>query len=82
MTAQQVDNLRDLTDSACINPEIRKYSERIGHVPIAANPRSPERKQKMQAEAAARTAIGFMLPDKRRLEEYTAVECGNSRINP
>ncbi len=55
LTASRVDNLYDLMDSAYDAPEIRAFSEQLGHVPIIdVNPRRrPQVKAERKREALA-----------------------------
>jgi len=68
MTAARVTSLYDLMDSAYDAPQIRAFSERLGHVPlIDANPRSGEKTPFAPAQA-------------RRFGERTASERVNSLL--
>ncbi len=52
MTAERITSLYDLMDSAYDAPQIRRFSERLGHVPIIdANPRRGEKKEMDPAQA-------------------------------
>ena len=55
LTARRVDSLYDLMDSAYDAPEIRAFSEKLGHVPIIeVNPRRrPQVKAERKREALA-----------------------------
>lgn len=52
MTAERITNLYDLMDAAYDAPQIRAYSEALGHVPIIdSNPRRGEKKEMDPAQA-------------------------------
>ena len=82
MTAQRVTNLYDLMDSAYDAPEIRAYSESLGHVPIIdVNPRrSAALKRELQQEAQARRNAGHVPAAGLRYRERTTVERVNGRL--
>ena len=81
MTAGRLTNLYDLMDSAYDAPEIRDLSRALGHVPIIdVNPRTPERKRELAAEAMARRRAGYRLAEDVRYNERGAVERVNGRL--
>jgi len=68
MTAQRVTSLYDLMDSAYDAPQIRAFSQSLGHVPIiASNPRGGEK-------------IPFAPAPARRFQERSASERVNSLL--
>ena len=68
LTASRVDSLYDLMDSAYDAPEIRAFSQKLGHVPIIdLNPRRrPQVKAERKREALAQRRIGQVSPEVRR----------------
>ena len=82
VTASRVDSLYDLMDSAYDAPEIRAFSEQLGHVPIIdVNPRRrPEVKAERKREALAERCIGQVSPEARRYRERSTVERVNGRL--
>ena len=74
MTAQRVTNLYDLMDSAYDAPEIRAYSESLGHVPIIdVNPRrNSALKRELRQEAQARPRRNSALKRELRQEAQHA----------
>ena len=82
MTAQRVTNLYDLMDSAYDAPEIRAYSESLGHVPIIdVNPRrNAALKRELRQEAQARRSAGHVPAEDLRYRERTTVERVNGRL--
>ena len=82
VTARRVDSLYDLMDSAYDAPEIRAFSEQLGHVPIIdVNPRRrPEVKAERKREALAERCIGQVSPEARRYRERSTVERVNGRL--
>ena len=66
-----VDSLYDLMDSAYDAPEIRAFSQKLGHVPIIdLNPRRrPQVKAERKREALAQRRIGQVSPEARRTRE-------------
>ena len=68
LTASRVDSLYDLMDSAYDAPEIRAFSQKLGHVPIIdLNPRRrPQVKAERKREALAQPRIGQVSPEARR----------------
>ena len=76
LTASRVDSLYDLMDSAYDAPEIRAFSQKLGHVPIIdLNPRRrPELKAERKREALAQRRIGQVSPEVRRYRERSTVE--------
>ena len=82
MTAQRVTNLYDLMDSAYDAPEIRTYSESLGHVPIIdVNPRrNAALKRELRQEAQARRSAGHVPAEDLRYRERTTVERVNGRL--
>ena len=78
LTASRVDSLYDLMDSAYDAPEIRAFSEKLGHVPIIdLNPRRrPQVKAERKREALAQRRIGQVSPEARRYRERSTVERG------
>ncbi len=82
MTARRVDSLYDLMDSAYDAPEIRAYSEKLGHVPIIdTNPRRrADLKAERKREALAQRCIGQVSPEARRYRERSTVERVNGRL--
>ena len=81
MTAARITNLYDLMDCAYDAPEIRAYSESLGHVPIIdVNPRSAARKLEMTTEAQAQRSIGHVYAEQLRYHERSTVERVNGRL--
>ena len=77
-----VDSLYDLMDSAYDAPEIRAFSQKLGHVPIIdLNPRRrPQVKAERKREALAERRIGHVPPEARRTRERSTVERVNGRL--
>ena len=82
LTASRVDSLYDLMDSAYDAPEIRAFSQELGHVPIIdLNPRRrPQVKAERKREALAQHRIGQVSPEARRYRERSTVERVNGRL--
>ena len=82
LTASRVDNLYDLMDSAYDAPEIRAFSQKLGHVPIIdLNPRRrPQLKAERKREVLAQRRIGQVSPEARRTRERSTVERVNGRL--
>ena len=82
LTASRVDSLYDLMDSAYDAPEIRAFSQKLGHVPIIdLNPRRrPQVKAERKREALAQRRIGQVPPEVRRTRERSTVERVNGRL--
>ncbi|MDE0079975.1 MAG: transposase [Gemmatimonadota bacterium] len=82
LTARRVTSLYDLMDSAYDAPEIRAFSQKLGHVPIIdTNPRRRvEMKAERKREALAGRCIGHRSPEARRYRERTTVERVNGRL--
>ena len=82
LTASRVDSLYDLMDSAYDAPEIRAFSQKLGHVPIIdLNPRRrPQVKAERKREALAQRRIGQVSPEARRTWERSTVERVNGRL--
>ena len=82
LTASRVDSLYDLMDSAYDAPEIRAFSQKLGHVPIIdLNPRRrPQLKAERKREALAQRRIGQVSPEARRTRERSTVERVNGRL--
>jgi hypothetical protein len=82
LTARRVTSLYDLMDAAYDAPEIRAYSEKLGHVAIIdTNPRRRvEVKAERKREALAQRLIGQVSPEARRYRERTNVERVNGRL--
>ena len=82
LTASRVASLYDLMDSAYDAPEIRAYSQQLGHVPIIdTNPRRRrELKAERKREALAQRSIGQVSPQARRYRERSTVERVNGRL--
>ena len=82
LTASRVDSLYDLMDSAYDAPEIRAFSQKLGHVPIIdLNPRRrPQVKAERKREALAQRRIGHLSPEARRYRERSTVERVNGRL--
>ena len=82
LTASRVDSLYDLMDSAYDAPEIRAFSQKLGHVPIIdLNPRRrPQVKAERKLEALAQRRIGHVSPEARRTRERSTVERVNGRL--
>ena len=82
LTARRVTSLYDLMDSAYDAPEIRAFSQKLGHVPIIdVNPRRrPEVKAERKREALAERCIGHLSPEARRNRERSTVERVNGRL--
>ena len=82
LTARRVTSLYDLMDSAYDTPEIRAFSQKLGHVPIIdVNPRRrPEVKAERKREALAERCIGHLSPEARRYRERSTVERVNGRL--
>ena len=68
-------------DSAYDAPEIRAFSQKLGHVPIIdLNPRRrPQVKAERKREALAQRCIGQVSPEARRTRERSTVERVNGR---
>ena len=78
VTARRVTSLYDLMDNA---PEIRAFSQKLGHVPIDTNPRRrAEVKAERKREALAERCIGHRSPEARRYRERSTVERVNGRL--
>ena len=56
LTASRVDSLYDLMDSAYDAPEIRAFSEQLGHVPIIDL--NPRRRPQLKAERRSAMSLG------------------------
>ena len=69
-------------DSAYGAPEIRAFSQKLGHVPIIdLNPRRrPQVKADRKREALAQRRIGQVSPEARRTRERSTVERVNGRL--
>ena len=69
-------------DSAYDAPEIRAFSQKLGHVPIIdLNPRRrPQVKAERKREALAQRRIGQVSPEARRTRERSTVERVNGRL--
>ena len=82
LTARRVTSLYDLMDSAYDAPEIRAFSQKLGHVPIIdVNPRRrAELKAERKREALAESCIGHLSPEARRYRERSTVERVNGRL--
>ena len=82
LTSRRVDSLYDLMDSAYDTPEIRAFSEKLGHVAIIdVNPRRrAEMKAERKREALAERCIGHLSPEARRYRERSTVERVNGRL--
>ena len=82
LTASRVDSLYDLMDSTYDAPEIRAFSQKLGHVPIIdLNPRGrPQVKAERKREALAQRRIGHLSPEARRTRERSTVERVNGRL--
>ena len=82
MSAQRVTNLYDLMDAAYDAPEIRAYSESLGHVPIIdVNPRrNAALKRDLHQEAQARRNAGHLPAEDQRYRERSTVERVNGRL--
>ena len=82
LTARRVTSLYDLMDSAYDAPEIRAFSQKLGHVPIIdLNPRRrAEVKAERKREALAERCIGHLSPQARRYRERSTVERVNGRL--
>ena len=82
LTARRVDGLCDLMDSACDAPEIRAFSQQLGHVPIIDLNlrRRPQLKAQRKREALAQRCIGQVSPEARRYRERSTVERVNGRL--
>lgn len=82
LTAERVDNLYDLMDSAYDAAEIRACSEQLGHVAlIDPNPRrDAEKKAELKREALAQRSIGQLTPQALRYHERSTVERVNGRL--
>ena len=82
LTASRVDSLYDLMDSAYDAPQIRAFSEKLGHVAIIdVNPRGrPQLKAERKREALAQRCIGQVPPEARRYRERSTVERVNGRL--
>jgi hypothetical protein len=81
LSAERTTNLYDLMDAAYDAEDIRQHSRSLGHVPlIDANPRTPEQRQRVKAEAQRLKRIGFQLPETLRYNERTSIERVNGRF--
>lgn len=80
-SASKVTSLYDLMDSAYDCPQIYKYSEHLGHVPIIdRNARSKIKKEFFEQEAKARRHINWTPPELVRYNERSSAERVNSRL--
>ena len=82
MTADRITSLYDLMDAAYDAPEIKAYSEALGHVPIIdRNPRRDAAlKQALRQERCARRLLGLVAPEQQRYRERSTVERVNARL--
>ena len=81
LTAARVTNLYDLMDAAYDAPEIKAYSESLGHVAIIdANPRSASRKLERKTEAESQRRVGRVYAEQVRFRGRTTVERVNGRL--
>lgn len=81
LTAGRVTNLYDLMDSAYDAPEIKAYSESLGHVAIIdTNPRRASRKLQRKTEAGVQRRVGHLYAEQIRFRERTTVERVNGRL--
>lgn len=81
MTNQRVTNCYDLMDAAYDAPQIRQYSEMLGHIPlIDENPRNKERKTEIATEQKSRRNAGYKPAEEVRYHERSTVERVNGRL--
>ena len=82
LTAERVENLYDLMDSAYDSVEILAHGMSLGHKPIiAVNPRrSVAMKEALKLEKKARRTLGFVFPEELRYVERSASERLNGRL--
>ena len=80
MTAQRVQNLYDLMDSAYDAEEIHAHSNSLDHVPIIdTNPRR-NRKAERNREKKAQRAAGLVSPEQERYKERSTIERALGRL--
>jgi hypothetical protein len=82
MTATRTTNLYDLMDSGYDAEEIRRYSTRLGHIPIidVNTRRNLARRAELDAESERRKLLGLEYPEESRYKERTAIERVNGRF--
>jgi hypothetical protein len=74
-----VKNFYDLMDSAYDVPEIKEYSQSLGHVPIIdAHARSTAQKEEQEMEARRRRLVGFSSAEDRRYKHRFSKERFNA----
>lgn len=81
-THQRTTNLYDLMDSAYDAPQIRDYSQALGHVPIIdKNPRRDKAlKEALAEEKRRQSRIGIVSAEATRYNERSTVERVNGRL--
>lgn len=82
ITAERVQSCYDLMDSAYDSSEIKKHSEKLGHVPIIdVNPRRDTAlKEELAAERKRRSLINMPDVNQTRYNERTTAERVNARL--
>ena len=82
MTAERVQNLYDLMDSAYDVKEIADHSRRLNHVPIIdRNPRrDTELKEVLESEQKAQDELNWKPAESRRYHQRTVAERTNARL--
>jgi len=82
MTARRLTNCYDLMDSSYDAPEIDAACRALGRVPIVPPQarRDKARKEELAAEAKARRALNFEMPEQVRYRERTTAERANARL--
>ena len=79
-TAQRLQSLYDLMDSAYDAKEIHAHSQSLGHVPIIdPNPRRNGKAERTREHKAQRAA-GLVLPHRERYKERSTVERAFGRL--
>jgi hypothetical protein len=78
-SSKVVKNFYDLMDSAYDVPEIKEYSQSLGHVPIIdAHARSKAQKEEQKMEAKRRRLVGFCTAEDRRYKNRFSKERFNA----
>ena len=80
MTADRVENLYDLMDSAYDVPEIRAKSVALGHVPIIDHKTRRGEKTVIETEARAKRKAGYELAEDVRYNQRSSAERVNSNL--
>ena len=80
MTADRVENLYDLMDSAYDVPEIRAKSVALGHVPIIDHKTRRGETTAIETEARAKRKAGYELAEDVRYNQRSSAERVNSNL--